>query len=216
MARDLPTNQCFQVFPFAPIICNQAMIKQTHQTAARHLGRTFLLACLCLVLGAINSHAALIHQWKFNETAGTTNLFDSVGSAHGWVVVTNGGGGFQLNGRRVRLDGGTRSTADYVEFPETVFDGLTNVTVELWAVPHSFQSSAHVFDIGPGESGDPNLQLVYAAFAQGTNGDTQRYGLNGLTPLDTAQPSPVDREYHYVMTWSAGGQLSFYRDGNLV
>jgi hypothetical protein len=188
---------------------------QPDQLPARRRNRPLLLACLGILLGVTGSHAALIHQWKFNETVGT-NLLDSVGAAHAWVVVTNGGGGYQLNGRRIRLDGGARPDADYVEFPETVFDGLTNVTVEVWAVPHSFQTWAHVFDIGPGEAGDPNLQLAYAAFAQGTNGDSQRCGLSGLPPLDTALPSPVDREYHYVMTWSAAGQLSFYRDGALL
>jgi glucose/arabinose dehydrogenase/mono/diheme cytochrome c family protein len=173
------------------------------------------LALLSILLSALGAHAALTHQWKFNETTGT-NLLDSVGAARAWVVVTNGGCSYHLNGRRIRLDGGTRSGSDYVEFPETVFDGMTNVTIEIWAIPHSFQTWAHIFDIGPGEGGDPALQLGYTAFAQGTNGDSQHYGLNGLTPLDAAQPSPVDREYHYVMTWSAGGQLSFYRDGTLI
>src|SRR5215468_7608848 len=98
---------------------------------------------------AIESPAALIHQWKFNETSGT-NLLDSVGTAHAWIVVTNGGG-YSLDGKRVRLDGGARSNADYVLFPENTFDGLTNVTIEVWAIPHSFQNLGRVFEIGPGE-----------------------------------------------------------------
>lgn len=168
-----------------------------------------------MFLAAFTSPAALVHQWKFNESTGT-NLFDSVGTAPAWVVITNGGGSYQLNGRRLRLDGGARSNSDYVAFPKTVFDGLTNATIEIWAIPHSFPTGAHVFDLGPGDNGDLNLNLVYAVFAQGTNGDLQRYGLNGLTSVDTTQLTPVDREYHYVMTWSASGQLGFYRDGILL
>src|SRR5690348_16805559 len=105
---------------------------RTTKVSVRRRSLELWLSLLSLLLGMAGSQAALIHQWKFNETTGT-NLFDSVGTAHAWVVITNGGGSYQLNGRRIRLDGGTRANSDYVEFPETVFDGLTNVTVEIWA-----------------------------------------------------------------------------------
>lgn len=166
---------------------------------------------LGFALAIATAQAALVHQWNFNETSGT-NLFDSVGDAHAWVVVANGGGGYSLNGKRIRLDGGDRATADYVQFPETVFDGLSNVTVEVWAVPHSFPNWGRVFCIGPGDGQDISNKLIRVAFSQGTNGDLQRYGL-WPNAVDGAMPTPVDREYHYVMTWSASGALNFYRDG---
>jgi glucose/arabinose dehydrogenase/mono/diheme cytochrome c family protein len=163
------------------------------------------------LLAAASSPAALVHQWKFNETSGTT-LTDSVGAAHAQIVVL--GGGHALDGKRIRLDGGARATANYVLFPTNTFAGLTNVTVELWAVPHSFQNWGRVFDIGPGTD-NPAGALVRVAFSQGTNGELQRYGLYPGA-VDAAMKTPVDREYHYVMTWSAAGTLTFYRDGVLV
>ena len=91
--------------------------------------RRFLILFLILLLLS-PAPAAVVHEWNFNETSGTT-LFDSVGAAHAQIVTLPGGGGYQLDGKRVRLDGGTRSNADYVLFPENTFDGLTNVTVEV-------------------------------------------------------------------------------------
>jgi glucose/arabinose dehydrogenase len=172
------------------------------------------LALCLLLLGRFGGSAALVHAWHFNETTGT-NLFDSVGNAHGWVVALSGGGGYSLDGKRIRLDGGARSNADYVLFPENTFDGLSNVTVEVWAIPHSFPNYGRVFEIGPGEGQDTTSKLIRASFSTGTNGELQYYGL-WPTSLNAAQPTPVDREYHYVMTWSAAGELSFYRDGVLV
>jgi glucose/arabinose dehydrogenase len=179
------------------------------------------VVCCWIIAAPLLTHAAVVHEWNFNETSGTT-LFDSVGSAHAQIISLPGGGEYQLDGKRVRLDGGARASADYVLFPENTFDGLTNVTVELWVAPHSFPNWGRVFDIGPGEGGDNNLNLVRVAMSQGTNGDLQRQGLFGLPAVDTSVLTPVDREFHYVMTWSANagpggnGLLSFYRDGVLL
>jgi glucose/arabinose dehydrogenase len=167
-----------------------------------------------LLLSGLPVSAEMIHRWSFSETSGTAVL-DDIGNAHGQIVALAGGGGFQRDGRRVRLDGGARASADYVALPGSVFDGLTEVSIELWAVPHSFPSWGRVFDLGPGEGADLNGNLLRHAFSHGGNGDAQRYGLFGLAPVDAFQPTPVDREYHYVVTWSAAGLLSIYRDGQL-
>lgn len=172
--------------------------------------RRFQFAALLCLLN-FTATAAVVHEWRFNETSGT-NLFDSVGSAHGWIVALPDGGGHSLDGKRVRLEGGTRSTADYVRFPANTFTGLSNVTVEVWAVPHSFPAWGRVFDIGPGDGGDNAGKLIRVAFSQGNNGELQRYGLWPAF-VDAAMNTPVDREYHYAMTWSASGELRFYRDG---
>src|SRR5262245_32471935 len=82
----------------------------------RSLLRFFSIAgfsAAVLVVGTLSSNGGLIHEWEFNETSGT-NLQDSVGGANGQVVVLAGGGGFQLTGSAVRLDGGARASADYV------------------------------------------------------------------------------------------------------
>src|SRR5256885_1103230 len=127
------------------------------------------------VLGSQAASAALVHQWNFNEASGT-NLLDSVGTAHASVVITAGGGGYSLDGKRVRLDGGTRSNADYVIFPENTFDGLNNITLEIWAIPHSFPNYGRIFEIGPGEGNDTVGKLVRAAFSNGANGDMPFFG----------------------------------------
>jgi hypothetical protein len=70
---------------------------------ARRRFKGALAAGFCLLcLGILNSLAAVVHEWNFNETSGTT-LFDAVGSAHAQIVTLAGGGGYQLNGKRVRL-----------------------------------------------------------------------------------------------------------------
>lgn len=46
-------------------------------------------AALALSLITSAASAALVHEWRFNESSGT-NLFDSVGTAHGWVVAIPG------------------------------------------------------------------------------------------------------------------------------
>jgi glucose/arabinose dehydrogenase len=171
-------------------------------------------ALLGVALLTVPARGALVHRWTFSETSGT-NLFDLVGTATASIVTLSGGGGYQLDGRRVRLDGGARSNADYVIFPTNTFAGLTNVTVEMWAIPHSFQNYGRVFEIGTGVDNDSSGRLFRASFATGTNGDAPYVGL-WPTVINYPTPTPVDREYHYVMTWSASGQLLFYRDGALV
>ena len=176
---------------------------------------------LTTFIATLGGRAELIHQWSFSETSGTT-IQDSVGSADAQIVVLGGGGGYQRDGRRLRLDGGDRSTADYVELPANIFDSLTDVSFEIWAVPHSFPSWGRVFCIGPGDGGDVNQQLLRVAFSRGDNGDQQKYGVYGIEPsVEPNQLTPVDREYHYVITWDADGAggdglLSVYRDGELI
>src|SRR3954471_10610258 len=181
------------------------------QNQRHHLG--VVVFSLFLIL-ALPARAALVHRWSFNETSGT-NLLDSIGTAHAHVVAPAGGGGYQLDGKRVRLDGGTRTTADYILFPGNTFAGLSNVTIEMWAIPHSFQNFGRIFEIGTGVDNDNSGRLVRAAFSNGTNGDAPYFGL-WPTSIAYPVPTPFDREYHYVMTWSAAGQLIFYRDGVLV
>jgi len=104
------------------------------EVTMRSRNRQTLAAGFCsLSLSVFTSLAAVVHEWNFNETSGTM-IFDSVGAAHAQIVTLPGGGGYRLDGKRVRLEGGTRSNADYVLFPENTFERLTNVTVEVWAI----------------------------------------------------------------------------------
>ena len=165
------------------------------------------------------SSAGLIHRWDFSETSGT-NFADSVGSTAGNIVVLPGGGGHTLDGQSVRLDGGTRTDADYVALPGSVFAGLTNGTIEIWAAPHSFPNWGRLIDIGSGDlAPNPTTNNFRLSWSIGTDGNVQRFGLRPFVAADSALVTPTNVVYHYAIVWSAtggtGGQarINWYRDG---
>lgn len=175
-----------------------------------------------MLFGVAPAQAALTHEWLFNETSGT-NLTDSVGNADASVVVLPGGGSSQLTGNAIQLDGGDRATADYVKLPSNVFDGLTNVTIEIWASPLSFQNWGRVIDIGAGDS-DPNptTNNLRLSFSVGTDGNQQWMGYRPYTVVASTLTTQTNQLYFYAIVWSAnggaGGQahIDWYRDGTLV
>jgi glucose/arabinose dehydrogenase/mono/diheme cytochrome c family protein len=172
---------------------------------------------------ASTASAGLIHRWSFDENSGTT-LADRVGGAAAQVVVQPGGGGHSLGGGGIRLDGGDRTSADYIAMPGNVFDGLSDLTLELWATPHSFPRWGRVLDIGPGD-GAPVVagqNLLRWSFSVENDGNRQRAGVWGLPPLDSNLATNINQRYHYAVSWDAdggpggGGRLAFYRNGVLI
>ena len=166
--------------------------------------------------------AALIHRWSFDETSGTT-LTDSVGGLTASVVVSNGGGGFTLTGSALRLDGGARDTADYVAIPPAAFDGLTNVTIEIWAEAHSFPTWGRLIDMGEGNGvPNPTTNNFRLSWSVGANGNQQLFGLRPVAPSQSALPTAINQLYHFAVVWTANGgpggqaQISWYRDGLFV
>jgi len=183
--------------------------------------RSFVLSIALWALNGVFAHATLIHEWNFDETSGT-NLADSVGSADAIIMELPGGGGYTLGGGAVELAGGTRSSADYIELPDGIFDGLTDVTIEIWAEPHTFLNFSRVIDIGRGDA-DPNptSDNFRLSFCDATDGNHQFMGLRPGR-VDTTLTTPVNRNYHHVLVWTAtggpGGQpeIRWYRDGVLA
>ncbi len=166
--------------------------------------------------------AALIHRWTFNEPSGTS-FADSIGSAPATMVVQPGGGGYTLTGGAARLDGGTRSSADYISIPRTVFNGLTDVTIEIWAAPHSFLNWSRLIDMGAGDAApNPTTDNFRLSWSVGFDGNQQRFGLRPYAASDSFLTTPLNQVYHYVIVWSANGgpggeaQISWYRDGAYV
>lgn len=178
-----------------------------------------VLAAHLFLCGLSPAHSALIHEWHFNETSGTV-LEDSVGNADAEIVLQGGFISHQRIDGGVRLDGGNRNLADYIRLPADVFDGLTNVTIEIWAAPHSFPNWGRVLDISPGDN--PTVNNLRLSFSVGTDGNQQRFGVRPFDPVDSALPTALDRMYLYTIVWSAtggtdgGGRASWYRNGALV
>src|SRR5262245_33393680 len=80
-----------------------------------------------ILLSAISAGAALTHRWSFTETNGP--IVDSKGAADGQVVVVGGGIDVTRTNGFIRLAGGARNSADYVQFPAGLVEGVSNVTI---------------------------------------------------------------------------------------
>ena len=52
----------------------------------------------------------------------------------------------------MRLFGGADGQADYIALPDTVLNGLTDATFEIWATREGFQQWSRIFDFGPNDS----------------------------------------------------------------
>src|SRR5437870_3547215 len=104
---------------------------------------------MLVVFAAASLQASVVHRWSFSEASGT-NVADAIGTANGYVVVIGTNADYVRTSGMVRLAGGTRAQADYVQLPPGLVSHLTNVTVELWATPRAGQIWSRLFDFGPG------------------------------------------------------------------
>ncbi len=83
--------------------------------------------------------ASLKHRWSFNEPVGSLVVTDSVGTANGTVVNGNGVGADLTGTGQINLYGGAFvaqcdvGTRGFVNLPNHIVQGLTNITVEVWA-----------------------------------------------------------------------------------
>ena len=186
----------------------------------RSIIRRFLFVCLTAL--SLSAQAGITHRWQFNETTGT-NLADSVGSSTASVVVLAGAGGYTFTNGAVRLDGGTRTSADYVQLPPTVFDGLTNATIEIWAEPHSFPNWGRLIELCEGDVlPNPTTNNLRLSWSVGVNGNQQRFGWRPYTAVDTALTTATNTLYHYAIVLTANGGPNgeslavWYRNGALV
>jgi hypothetical protein len=96
-----------------------------------------------LLLGGLASPAfaqVLTHRYTFNETAGATNVRDSVGTANGTLIGTgtfDGSGNLNLPG----VDG-------YVDLGPNLITGYTNLTIEAWGTFGTNAAWATLFGFG--------------------------------------------------------------------
>ena len=98
--------------------------------------------------------ASLIHRYSFSETAGTTTVKDSVGTANGVLAGT----GAVFGGGQITLPGGTSSAADpvagYVDLPNHIINVLTDVSIEVWTTWQGSGAWQRIFDFGTSAGGE--------------------------------------------------------------
>jgi uncharacterized repeat protein (TIGR03806 family) len=192
----------------------------------RSLAALSLLTCV---------QADLTHRWSFNNAAGDaprgTTMTDSVSSA----VATVQGNGSTFSGTALTITGSTTGNrsrnfiSGYVDLPNGIISGRTNLSVEIWAAPLSGKNYGRIFDFGrvntaglgggaPGEIIDqgqgntPGLTTasdsLMLSSSIGTDLGLQRLEarLNGgnVAAFDSALPTTAGTPYHYVMTFADG------------
>ena len=120
----------------------------------------------------------LAHRWSFNESnsggAADTSCVDSVGASHGLSVGPQNGiirgpynatvgtatawarvdeTGVTAGTKGVRLGGGASTSSAYIDMPNAVMSGLSQVTFEGWMTLHGTVTWGRYFDFGNNGSG---------------------------------------------------------------
>lgn len=179
----------------------------------------------------VSGQSAPIHRYRFADGAGTV-VRDSVGEAHGVIR----GSGASWGDGKLALPGGSSATAAYVDLPNGLLSGLTDVTLETWVAIDGVQNWARIFDFGssnfaevpgPGGGGE-GRDYFFLGASRASNGNQQRVEIRnedpaggGIVTIDGNLPTTLGREYHHVVTYDADGagsqaMIKYYRDGNLV
>ncbi|NQU25161.1 MAG: hypothetical protein HQ567_28065, partial [Candidatus Nealsonbacteria bacterium] len=177
-----------------------------------------------LVLGLLGAYtsmadAEIIHRWGFDEVGNAgTLLLDSVGGATGTIIDVGGLDGDVgiTHAGQVYLTGGDKNTADYVDLPDGLVSGLTDMTIETWATQHTVQNWSRIFDFG---QDDTNNMMMSWTRGGDINTDRVAFKINVEQNLDSAmQPYTIDQQFHIVMTYDDDGnagspQILVYKDG---
>ena len=217
-------------------------------------------SCRTLLLGSFllgffgPADAELVNRWSFDHAAGPagdgTALTDGVGGA----LATVQGHYAEFTGGSLLLRGSTggnttvgnrsgNSISGYVDLPNGMISGKTDLTVEIWATPLSARTYQRIFDFGRvtsggsggGEAGEiiDNAEQpgttsasdgLFVSFCVGDSLNNQRMEgqVDGGSKetVDTALGTTAGTEYHYVLTFedlgAAGGRMTWYRDGAMA
>lgn len=109
----------------------------------------------CLLVTTTVARADLVHRYSFNESAGTTTVKDSSGTADG---VIKGEGAFYDGTGQLHLPGQTTSAADppagFVDLPNHIINVLTNLTIETWVTWEGSGEWQRIFDFGTSAGGE--------------------------------------------------------------
>jgi cytochrome c len=149
-----------------------------------------------------NPPPTLMHRYSFEGGPGTTLVADSVGSANGTTFGATFTGVGQLN---------FSGSGAYVNFPNGLISGLTNVTLEAWVTWNGGAAWQRVFDFGSNSGGENNqgTGLTYfmftpqsgagpMRFAITTNSSGAEAGLQGGSAFSIGQPTHVAVSYDFL------------------
>lgn len=201
------------------------------------------------ILLAGPAQAALVNHWSFNNAAGGaptgTALTDSVS---GSVALVRGNGA-TFSGTSLTLPGTTTGNqanatiSAYVDLPNGIISGLTNLTVEIWATPLSSKNWQRLFDFGrttqagdgsgagewiglsaPGATSASDGLMLSVQRAADINTQRMEAMLDGVAyTFNSALTTTTGAPHHYVLTYQsgvgafpAGGTITWYRDGAAV
>jgi hypothetical protein len=189
-------------------------------------------ATLTATVGAFNSTNSvtltvnpvvpnLVHEYKFNETSGTTAA-DSKGSANGTV---NGDAAFSGAGQIV-LSGNQGSS---VTLPPGILAGFDDVTIETWVTfPGAINHFANLFAFGNTDTTplDPNQNFGfnYITFSPNAGGTTSQANFGQGVPgfsgeRDAVMTGVLDNQsnVHIVVIFHpSAGYEAFYTNGVLA
>ena len=149
------------------------------------------------------------------------------------------GDGAEFTGTQVRLPGGDQNEAAYVDLPNGLISGLTDVTIEAWSTNEGAQNWGRIFDFGnnspggdegelegPGDDNGGNTEgLDYFALtaSRGTATNDHRLELRnedpaggGITTVDFTVEEDLPAEIHYTVVYDSDGILSRDFLGNVT
>ncbi len=179
----------------------------------------FLFRCLWaipLLTATQLSHAALTHQYSFDDSPASTNAVDSVGGADGALYP---GATYPGDGTVV-LDG----ASGFVYLPDDIVSNYTSITFEIWTTPTVNPIWARLFDFGTNEggkgtggaggTGGNGVSWTYLCLNDG--GGSYRGDLNPGGFVTAPQPTP-GQKHHLVFSIDAAAQTgSLFDNGKLV
>jgi arabinan endo-1,5-alpha-L-arabinosidase len=119
------------------------------------------------------AHPALAHRYSFNSN--TSNVWDSVGMAHGTLM-----GDATIINNALQLTG---ASGGYVNLPGGLVSGSSAVTLEFWATFGTSGNWARVVDFG-NISGSSGQNYFFFSPHTSTNGQRMEMKINTTTTFD--------------------------------
>ena len=171
---------------------------------------------LILTATTSNPPPVLAHRYSFEGGSDATFVADSVGNADGTVI---GGAAFTGDGKLNLL-----GTSGYVNFPNALISGLTNITLEAWVTWNGGAPWQRIFDFGSNSAGENNqgTGLTYLALTPQSGGGLLRFAITtnssaGEISLQGSGALPIGQETHVAVAYDfVAGTAVLYLNGQRI